>query len=129
MAQVQGSIEIINEALGTSDGMEVWPGSIDDIPAGLAALRGLTDITPTDVPLRDRDIYRYVQRDGEDGQPVVELVKTTVQEPIADAMWTATTPAGYAVTVLYRETRDINIQDIAGAMAAVAAEDAAGQGG
>lgn len=115
-ANLTGSVEIINDALGTSDGLIVWPISVDAIPEGLAALRGLTGIEAIEVPLREVEVPRYVYSENDDGQRVRELVVETVLEPVADAAWTARTPGGYDVTVYWREQRDLTIQEIAAAL-------------
>lgn len=93
----RGSIEIITDGGGTSAGMVVEVADVATIPAGLAALRGLRDFADVTPPRAD-----------------------------ADAEWTAQTADGFAAQVLYRETRDLTIQEIAAAIDAADGPSAAG---
>lgn len=108
MALTQGSIEIINNIAGTSDGLVVNTPNVQSLPAALMTLRGLTGfkaITP--VPTVQQEVGTFVYRQTGEGEFVRDFHVEMVNAPIADAMWTARTPGGASVDVLFRETRTL----------------------
>lgn len=118
MALTRGSVEIINEATGTSDGITVNTPDASSLPAALATLRGLTEFMAVDpVPVEEREIGKFVYKQTGEGEFEREFRIEVVETPIADAMWTARTPDGIDVKVLFRETRAMTPDEVAAAVA------------
>lgn len=107
MALISGSVEIKNEAAGSSDGLVVNTPNVGDLPTALSTLRGLTGFERVNpVPTMEQEIGTFIYRQVEDGM-VRDFKIETVKTPIADAMWTAKTAGGAEVEVLFRETRTL----------------------
>lgn len=118
MALTRGSVEIINEATGTSDGITVNTPDASSLPAALATLRGLTGFMAVDpVPVEEREIGKFVYKQTGEGEFEREFRVEVLDVPIADAMWTAKTPSGLEVTVYFRETRAMTPDEVAAAVA------------
>lgn len=118
MALTRGSIEIIDEAAGTSDGIPVNTPDVQSLPTALEALRGLTGFAAVDpVPVEEREVGKFVYKQTGEGEFEREFRIEVVETPIADAMWTAQTPAGIDVKVLFRETRAMTPDEVAAAVA------------
>lgn len=113
-----GSIEIINEAEGSSDGLNVNTPDVQSLPTALEALRGLTGFKVVDpIPVEEQEVGKFVYKQTGEGEFEREFRIEVVDTPIADAMWTAKTPGGLEVTVYFRETRAMTPDEVAAAIA------------
>lgn len=86
---IRGSVEILSN--GISTGMVVNVRSVDMVPVVVEAGQSLTDIAP---------------------------LETLPEGVEADAAWTAKTADGFDALVLFREDRDLTLQEIAAAIEA-----------
>lgn len=107
MANTTGSVEIVNRNNGTSDGLVVNTPNVAELPAALTTLRGLTNFSAVKpVPTVQREVGTFTYRQEGDAF-VRDFNVELVEAPVADAMWTAQTPDGNTVEVLFRETRTV----------------------
>lgn len=97
-----GSIEILSENATVSEGWRIEPEHVADIPGALTALRGLTGFTPLPIP---------------EGPPLPDD-PTWSRRYHADAVWEAQDRDGKPVEVIWREHRELTIQEIAAALEA-----------
>lgn len=118
MALKQGSVEIINEMTATSDGLVVNTPNVEDLPAALTALRGLTGFkTVEPIPTEQREIGKFTYTQIAEGEFERQFSVEVVNVPIADAVWDAKAPNGAAVKVLFRETRTVTPDEMDAARA------------
>lgn len=125
MALINGSVEIINQSAGTSDGLTVTTPDVKTLPSALTALRGLTGFKSIDpIPTEQREVGTFVYRQVGEGEFVRDFKVEIVNTPLADAMWKANAPGGAEVEVLFRETRTItpDQMDAARALAEIQAQ-------
>lgn len=125
MALTNGSVEIINSAAGTSDGLIVNTPDVSSLPDALSALRGLTAFEAIEpIPTVEQEIGKFTYKQIGEGEFERQFSIEIVKVPVADAMWTARTANGGEVEVMFRQTRTItpDEMDAARALAEIQAQ-------